>query len=101
MSSDFRVGDEVVCVDNSIHPTNLDARTYAPIRRLVVGQVYIIREIRESSITPSNIVVAFDEIWLGDQLRFGFKPCRFRKVQKKFTGMSVLTALLVPRELVH
>jgi len=103
MSSDFRVGDEVVCVNTKPHPKN-SPLCISYLGRLTQGQSYVIREIRVSELRPDQVILGFDGIMSPNNngMLYGYNAQRFRKVQKKFTGMSVLRSLLTPQpELVH
>lgn len=101
MSSDFQVGDEVVCVNVTVPPGTADKHAVM-IERLVLDQVYVIVDIRPCCYKPdSQVVIAFNEIiWPVTGKPFGFMPKRFRKVQKKLSGMETLRGLLKTKELV-
>lgn len=96
MACDFQVGDEVVCVD--------DTRVE---RLLALGKTYRISYVGPGaeSLPPfsSGIFVAVEGVICPcgvcgrDGLWF---PQRFRKVQRKFTGMEELRGLLKTKPLV-
>ena len=92
MSSDFQVGDEIVCVDVAI-PPDYSLAYQAILKTLVLNKVYTITELRLSQ-RGQQLVVCVDNIRWGTGKRFGFDPKRFRKVQKKFSGMETLQGLL-------
>jgi len=99
MSSDFKVGDEVVCIDTALRPEASRGQTAIYLAKLTVGQTYIIGDIRNSIIFPDKILIGIEGIYLGDVL-YGYDATRFRKVEKKFTGMETLRGLLKTKELV-
>jgi len=95
MSSDFKVGDEVVCInvdplDHTQFPENLN--------RLTLGAVYTIARI-DLSLTNKIPIVSVAEIWQAGASCW-WEAARFRKVEKKFTGMDTLRGLLKTKELV-
>ena len=104
MSSDFRAGDEVVCINNQPLASN-GPICCAYLNRLTVGDTYVIGEVRPATLQRLQIVVGLKGILAPTGILYGYDPARFRKVQKKFTGMTVLHAMLLKQpttpELVH
>jgi hypothetical protein len=95
MSSDFRVGDEVVCIDVDNIIPELGAYNTDASSHLKLNEVYVITYLGISDVNgrPVLMVRGVEGMWF---------PRRFRKVQKKFTGMSILHSLLIDQpELVH
>lgn len=101
MSSDFRVGDEVVCINaQPLHGNGPVCKSF--LARLKEGDTYVIGDIRPATHHARQLVVGVTGIIAQNGQLYGYDPNRFRKVQKKFTGMSVLRSLLTPQpELVH
>lgn len=93
MSSDFKVGDEVVCIN--VEPLE---HTQCPenLFRLTLGAVYTIAGI-DITRTSQIPIVTLSEI--NEKNKIGWwEACRFRKVEKKFSGMETLRGLLKTKE---
>lgn len=79
---DFKPGDEVVCVDDSV-PTTPGRQPW--VCRLRKGEVYTVCGV---SIHPKDKhlcihLVQVQNIWIKTGEDVGFKPSRFRKVQRR------------------
>lgn len=79
----FAPGDEVVCVDAEWHGTG----SFRDASCLVQGRVYVVSGI------AANGGVHLSEIDAENPL--GFKPSRFRKVQRRKTDLSIEAFLTI------
>lgn len=89
---DFKPGDEVVCVDAS---PSADGVT-APIAE---GEVYTVSVVRRARMSNSSrVVIELAEVppvlW-HDGLPRGYKPSRFRKVERRKTDLSIESFLTI------
>lgn len=93
----FRIGQKVVCVDNSPHG---DYNPFEPDERPQVGEVYTVRRILPDESTGGD-VLWLDEIcrneisirqWNDPNLGYG--AYRFKPVKE--TDISIFTAMLNP-----
>lgn len=76
---DFKVGDEVVCVD-AMRAKSMRRPTGAPVG-LVEGRIYTVRRVGVSWFDPAEAAVWLQETDnVGGQ---GYRDRRFRKVQRR------------------
>jgi hypothetical protein len=95
---DWKVGDKVVCVDNSRPPNYHGVLTVLP----EIGVVYTIRRIAPFTWSTGTSGVG---VWLEEITRSTKNPrgseqpwgaSRFRPVQTRKTDISIFTAMLKP-----
>lgn len=94
MSCDFKPGDEVVCVDATGVPALEAGRTYV-IEGVIPPGTYILSTDGRTGVTSKPAVQLVDgRVYAGH--RVGYRPSRFRKVQRRNLTEWLSTAVDVP-----